>query len=659
MLNAFFLKSKLLRMSGILLVILSFCIPAFSASLEALGIEQKKVTVNGVVLDDTREPLIGVSVLVKGSQQGTVTDLDGKYSITAPADGTMLIVASGSDDASAGEYAAYGYYRAPSELCGMGYTEAQNAAYDAVAAKPYSFFLNELTNAGGWQYIPEMEAYEKGKTDVVPTFANSASYNANGRAYPAVFKKHFKTGDKVEVPFCNLTEWNGKDGPLVFVKWAALKTDSSAKAITVNNAPITLEAEKYEYDVTVPYNTTATAAVTATDDVYARVSIENNGIKSGVITATITAEDGTATVYTINVTQDVQKTSLTVSAVGGGKITVNGGEATTESTADYEIGTAMTLTAAADEGYKFAYWTDASSNRVVSTEATFEFTIGAIAKEYKATFVSESSDVKVVIFRNKNGQILLNESIAANGSVTVPENPMYIGYDFKGWLKRGNKEISENVTAGATLAYDSVDAGENLFLAQYEKGTDEFTITVTGGSIITEGTTFKYDATVTVKANAAPEGQVFSHWTKDGVTVSYDAEYKFYVSGNTALVAKFVAEADKPAIAPIVSMYEARVLAGNSRIAFFSERSVPEGYTYVGSGIILKSGDAAANADLTLESEGKLVSSSTSQKASGQYLVRKAGLNTGDTWSARAYLTYIDATGKTHTIYSEVVSATY
>ena len=56
MLNAFFLKSKLLRMSGILLVILSFCIPALSDSLEALGIEQKKVTVNGVVLDDTREP---------------------------------------------------------------------------------------------------------------------------------------------------------------------------------------------------------------------------------------------------------------------------------------------------------------------------------------------------------------------------------------------------------------------------------------------------------------------------------------------------------------------------------------------------------------------------------------------------------------------------
>ena len=71
MLNAFFLKSKLLRMSGILLVILSFCIPAFSASLEALGIEQKKVTVNGVVLDDTREPYFGILICRNGKTGNT------------------------------------------------------------------------------------------------------------------------------------------------------------------------------------------------------------------------------------------------------------------------------------------------------------------------------------------------------------------------------------------------------------------------------------------------------------------------------------------------------------------------------------------------------------------------------------------------------------
>ena len=45
MLNAFFLKSKLLRMSGILLVILSFCIPAFSASK---GGETMRVKVRSV-----------------------------------------------------------------------------------------------------------------------------------------------------------------------------------------------------------------------------------------------------------------------------------------------------------------------------------------------------------------------------------------------------------------------------------------------------------------------------------------------------------------------------------------------------------------------------------------------------------------------------------
>mgnify|MGYP004640740353 CR=1 FL=1 len=360
--------------------------------------------------------------------------------------------------------------------------------------------------------------------------------------------------------------------------------------------------------------------------------------------------------------EPVQKISLTVSAAGGGTFSINGGAATTESIADYETGTKMTLTAAANEGHKFAYWTDKASNRVVSSEATFKFTIGAAAKSYEATFVPENTDVKVVIFRNKNGQILLNKSIGKDDSetVTVPANPMHVGYDFKGWLKSGNAAISENVKADTTLAYDSAElaGSENLFLAQYKKITTPYTVTVTGGKILTAGSTFTYDSNVKVEADAAPEGKVFSHWTKDGVTVSYDKVYKFIVSGNTELVANYADSA--PAKTPIVSMYEARVLSGNSRIAFFSERSVPMGYTYVGSGIILRSGDAAANADLTLESEGKIVSSSTSQEASGQYLVRKAGLSQGDTWSARAYLTYIDdATNKVVTIYSNVADAMY
>jgi len=46
--------------------------------------------VTGSVKDDTGQTLPGVSVVVKGTTTGTVTDMDGKYSLTAPANGTLV-----------------------------------------------------------------------------------------------------------------------------------------------------------------------------------------------------------------------------------------------------------------------------------------------------------------------------------------------------------------------------------------------------------------------------------------------------------------------------------------------------------------------------------------------------------------------------------------
>jgi hypothetical protein len=38
-------------------------------------------TLTGLVTDTNDEPLVGVSVRIKGTQTGTVTDLDGKFAI--------------------------------------------------------------------------------------------------------------------------------------------------------------------------------------------------------------------------------------------------------------------------------------------------------------------------------------------------------------------------------------------------------------------------------------------------------------------------------------------------------------------------------------------------------------------------------------------------
>ena len=49
-------------------------------------------TIKGQILDETGEPMIGVSVLVKGTTVGTVTDLDGNYSLEIPSGKNMLEV---------------------------------------------------------------------------------------------------------------------------------------------------------------------------------------------------------------------------------------------------------------------------------------------------------------------------------------------------------------------------------------------------------------------------------------------------------------------------------------------------------------------------------------------------------------------------------------
>ena len=49
-------------------------------------------TISGSVTDSDGEPLIGASVLVKGTTTGTVTDIDGKFELNVPANSEMLAI---------------------------------------------------------------------------------------------------------------------------------------------------------------------------------------------------------------------------------------------------------------------------------------------------------------------------------------------------------------------------------------------------------------------------------------------------------------------------------------------------------------------------------------------------------------------------------------
>nr|MBI1228849.1 SusC/RagA family TonB-linked outer membrane protein [Cytophagales bacterium] len=51
----------------------------------------QSITVSGTVFDENQAPLPGVSILIKNSSSGTVTDLDGKYQLSVPAGNSVLV----------------------------------------------------------------------------------------------------------------------------------------------------------------------------------------------------------------------------------------------------------------------------------------------------------------------------------------------------------------------------------------------------------------------------------------------------------------------------------------------------------------------------------------------------------------------------------------
>lgn len=51
----------------------------------------QNITVKGVVTDQNAEPVIGATVLVDGTKNMTVTDIEGRYSIQAPTNGKLLV----------------------------------------------------------------------------------------------------------------------------------------------------------------------------------------------------------------------------------------------------------------------------------------------------------------------------------------------------------------------------------------------------------------------------------------------------------------------------------------------------------------------------------------------------------------------------------------
>ena len=55
------------------------------------SVAQQTIKVSGQVVDQDGEPLIGATVKVKDAQSGAITDFDGNFELSVPANATLVV----------------------------------------------------------------------------------------------------------------------------------------------------------------------------------------------------------------------------------------------------------------------------------------------------------------------------------------------------------------------------------------------------------------------------------------------------------------------------------------------------------------------------------------------------------------------------------------
>ncbi len=296
----------------------------------------------------------------------------------------------------------------------------------------------------------------------------------------------------------------------------------------------------------------------------------------------------------------------------------------------YDVGDTVSVSAAEEVGnLKFHCWKNADTNVVLSNEANYSFTAGSNIK-LLAEYLPKPNDVETdtikVMFYNPNGEFISEVTGIAKGTKLgdVPKpTPTMPGYTFKGW------------------DYDVMTADTKLQTSQYIVAT--YTKNSIG-NITVDGASEEYHFNDAVVANAPKTSgsNVFSHWTRDGETVSYSSAYTFYAWASTVVNSVYAATAMEKT--PVAVMDDTPVEG-----AYMAEFEVPEGFERIEAGILF--GNSAQTATLSLVAyHSKAISKATD--AHGQFSAKPYDANDV---CARSYIIYKDGSS-VKLAYSDIIA---
>ena len=80
-----------------------------SASTGTMIAAQQTKSISGTIVDSNGIPVIGANVLVKGTTNGTITDIDGNFTLTVPAGAILQIsfIGYNSQEVTVGEQTSF------------------------------------------------------------------------------------------------------------------------------------------------------------------------------------------------------------------------------------------------------------------------------------------------------------------------------------------------------------------------------------------------------------------------------------------------------------------------------------------------------------------------------------------------------------------------
>ncbi|MDD6284469.1 MAG: hypothetical protein PUB05_03795, partial [Firmicutes bacterium] len=314
----------------------------------------------------------------------------------------------------------------------------------------------------------------------------------------------------------------------------------------------------------------------------------------------------------------------------------------------YSNGTEVKLSAVPDTGYKFIAWINTSTNNIIGTDAETNVTVAGQTNIQAVFGATGDAAQYTVVVRNKNYLVYNVYYVDKGNSITLPTPSSVGNYEFVGWKFNGSDFSSGGVITESGIIYP---------VYQLKESDAKYTVTVLSGTKTPAASAdgkYKYNEKVTVTANEPSVGTYFAGWTKNGVIVSFDREYSFYVCNDVTVCATYSETA--PQIKPQITMTDVITSTTNGKavISFVMERTMPsDGYVYVESGLIVTvSTGKVLNLETAASDSSIKVCKSGYATPNGQLKINV--ITPSGHADAVGYLTYINiATGDTVTIYTD------